>query len=186
MNETLQTILNRRSIRAFKPDPVPQADLDAIVQAGLYAPSGMNRQGVHIVVIRDQALLAHMNALCAAEVLRIGYRLPRVQADDPNYSVFWHAPVVILLADDKAATWAHFDCGAAAENICLAATSLGIGSLVIGSSRLLFQSAEVNALREKLALPEGYEHVCLVALGYTDGEQPKTPPRKPGRVNYLD
>ncbi len=187
MNETIQTILARRSIRSFRPDPLSDQDLDVIVQAGLFAPSGMNRQGVRLVVIRDKNLIAQMDALNAAEILRQGYHLPRLQADDPNYSAFWHAPVVILVAEDKTATWGHFDAGAATENMCLAATSLGIGSLIVGSSRFVFfDSPDADSVIARFALPEGYGYVVTLALGYVDGGLPAPPPRKPDRALYID
>lgn len=66
MNEAYQNLLNRRSVRSYTDQPVPDALLDAVLEAGLYAPSGMNTQGVRLVAIRDPETIAHLSRLNAA------------------------------------------------------------------------------------------------------------------------
>jgi nitroreductase len=73
----------------------------------------------------------------------------------------------------------------AVENMLLAAEFLSIGSCVIASSAFMFMSKEAGRLKKELGLPDGYVHVCTVALGYKDGETPATPPRNKDVINFV-
>jgi len=106
-------------------------------------------------------------------------------AADPNFNTFYAAPTVILLSAADQTQWADFDCAAAAENIALAATSLGLASCIIGSSGALFASHEGPAYLKELGVPDGYHHVCTIALGYAEGGIPPTPPRNRDVINYV-
>jgi len=91
----------------------------------------------------------------------------------------------VLLSGAEDSSFAQIDCGAAAENIALAAASLGIGSCVLTTPAFLFASEKGNAFKGELGIPEGYNHVCCVALGYMDGEKPEARPRDRAVINFV-
>lgn len=139
-NEVLRALLQRRSIRSYQPRQVEKETLEKILEAGLYAPSGMNRQPVALVAVQDRAvrdLLSQWNA--------------RVMGSDGD--PFYGAPtVVVVLADRSASRTALEDGCLALGNMMNAAYALGVGSCWIHRAREVFASAEGKALMESWGL----------------------------------
>jgi nitroreductase len=184
MNPVLESIHARRSIRRFQEKPVPRTDLEAVVAAGILAPNAVNQQRWHFTVIEDKARLDGLVGIIKENILSSGNKFLGERARAPGYHTFYHAPAVVMISGDKDAFAIQLDAGAAAENIALAAQSLGLGSCLMTSPGLLFAGAGGEALKRELGFPAGYTHVCSVALGYTLGEPPATPPRHQDVVNY--
>ena len=147
MNQVLQTILHRRSIRRFAPEQIPEEDLERILQAGLYAPSAGGRQGVLFAVCQDRAVNERLGKIKRANSrprMAQGDRyVSREQpsiADDPAITdAFYGAPTVITLFAPKGFLFSPEDCAAAAENMLLAADSLGVGGCYIGQGWTAFR-----------------------------------------------
>ena len=184
MNETIKVIKSRRSIRKYKTEQITDAQLQEILDCAIYAPNAMNQQKWHFTVIQNQAMLDKMVEIIKESIAKHGSDFLKQRADIPDYHTFYRAPTVIMISADETAPCIHIDCGLAAENIALSAESLNIGSCVIVSSGLLFASEKGNELRKELGMPEGYNHVCTVALGYKD-ENPTAPPRDKDVINYV-
>ncbi len=184
MNDMLRLIAERRSIRSFTEQQISDAELDEILTAGLYAPNARNMQKWHFTAIQDRNLLGRMVEIIKENLAQSGVEFLAERSKDPGYNTFYHAPTVVMLSAPENSPFGQIDCGAAAENIALAATSLGIGSCVMTSPAFLFASEKGNALRPQLGIPEGYNHVCCVALGYADGERPEAPPRDRSAISY--
>ena len=126
MNETMQTILTRRSIRAFKPDMLPRETIDAIIEAGLHAPSGMNTQNTVIIAITDKETRDRLSRDNAA-----------VMGTDRD--PFYGAPVVlVVLAEKGRRTYIH-DGALVMGNLMLAAHALGVGSCWIHRAAETFE-----------------------------------------------
>lgn len=185
MNETLRVIKSRRSIRKYRPDQIAERELEAIAESALFAPSGMNAQQWHFTVIQDKGTLDRMAAITRENIMKSDNESLAHRASDPSFSPFYHAPTLILITADAKARFGQFDCAAAAQNIALAAESLGVGSCIMAMSSFLFASEEGVEFARSLGIPDGYEHVCTVALGYKDGPNPLAPPRKRDVVNYV-
>ena len=185
MNETLEVIRNRRSIRRFRPEQITEHELEAIVESALFAPSAMNAQPWHFTVIQDKRVLDRMAQLMRENMLKSGNEFMMRRASDPSFRPFYNAPTLILITADAKDKFGQFDCAAAAQNIALAAESLGVGSCIMAMSAILFESEEGVELARSLGVPDGYVHVCTVALGYKDGPNPQVPPRKRDVVNYV-
>jgi len=126
-----------------------------------------------------------MVATIKENILQSGIDFLANMVNNPGYHTFYHAPTVIMISADQNAQLAPIDCGAAAQNITLAAESLGIGSCLMTSPGFLFASEKGNAFKKELGIPEGYNHVCTVALGYKAGESPAAPPRNREVINYV-
>ncbi|MFA5374186.1 MAG: nitroreductase family protein [Dehalococcoidia bacterium] len=185
MNEAVRVICNRRSVRQYKAKQITDADLTQILDAALSAPNAMNQQKWHFTVVQDKVMLERMVAIIKENMINSGNELLATRASVPGYNTFHNAPTVILISADEKARFVQIDCGAAAQNIALAAESLFLGSCIITSSAHLFASAKGEELKKKLGIPGGYSHICTVALGYKEGANPVAPPRNDNVINYI-
>lgn len=168
-NKVYETIVGRRSIRAFQPRQVEQEALDAVLRAGLYAPCGRGSQLVTLVAVQDPAVRARLTAMNAAVMGTDG---------DPYYG----APtIVVALASPERPTWVE-DGSCALTVMMEAAHALGLGSCWIHREREMFDSDEGKALLQAWSVPAGMRGVGALALGYPAGEAPKAPERRPGRI----
>lgn len=145
-NPTLKSIYERTSVRAYTSQQVEQATLLELVKAGMAAPTGSNRQPWEFVIVQDRAVLD-----------KIGEIKPPVGK----------APAAIVVLGDTSisGSWT-LDCSAATENILIAATSLGLGSVWTGAyGNTKFE----ELLQQVLGLPDGIMPLCVVAIGYAEG-----------------
>ncbi|MDR2111250.1 MAG: nitroreductase family protein [Spirochaetaceae bacterium] len=166
---TLKDLKNRRSVRAYRPEQIGDEELDAILEAGTYAPSGMGGQSAVIVAAQNKALITKLQKLNAG-VLK-----------DPKAKPFYGAPTVInVLANKKGATPLE-DGNLVIGNIMNAAAALGIGSCYIYRAREVFASAEGQELLKKWSLSKDYVGIGHVVLGYA-AEDPKPAARKEGYI----
>ncbi len=169
MNEAIQNMLDRRSCRAFQKKQVEESALQEILQAGLYAPSGMGKQSPIFVVLQDPAEIAAVSKMNAAVMGTSG---------DP----FYGAPTVVVVLVDSSVGTCVEDGSLAMGNLMLAASSLGVASCWIHRARQVFDSAEGKALLRKWGVPEGYIGVGNCILGYREGEKQAAAPRKENRI----
>lgn len=176
-NEMIGVIKQRRSIRQFDPRQIPADALNTILEAALFAPSALNQQKWHFSVVQNKTLLKKMVQITKANKLNSDIPLLIQKAGGDDYHTYYHAPTVVIVSGDQQAKFIMFDCAAASQNIALAAASLGIGSCIMTSAGFLFASEEGHALKSTLGIPNGYEHVCSIAMGYNKGEWPEAPPR---------
>ena len=153
MNDVMKAIKNRRSIRKYKAEQIGDAELQAIMEAAIYAPSGMNQQKWHFTVIQNPEILAKMADTIRQNMLKSPIEFLVERAKSPDFNVFYSAPTVVIITADEKAHFTEFDCGAAAENITLAAESLNIGSCVIGLASALFESEKADEIKNELGIP---------------------------------
>ncbi|MHC1727014.1 MAG: nitroreductase family protein [Syntrophobacteraceae bacterium] len=165
MNETIKTLLNRRSIRKFKPEPIREDELNAILEAGMYAPSGANQQSALFVVIQDKDILKKLSAMNAAVLGK-------------NIDPYYKAPTVILVFADRSKVTPIEDASLSLGNMFNAAASLGIGSCWIHRTRQMFETEEGKDLLRNWGVTGDYIGVGSCILGYPDGDHPKAAPRK--------
>jgi nitroreductase len=174
MNETLQTIMRRRSVRAFKPDQLDPEELNAIIAAGLNAPSGHNDQSWFFSVIQNRALIDEMSAGSKQVMRDSGVEFLVNMAKNDNFNIYYHAPTVILAAARSAALTPEADISAGIQNMLIAAESLNIGSCWIGLAGYFFDTPEKL---KRAGIPDGYKVHYAVALGHKpEGHRPANPP----------
>lgn len=166
MNEVICAIEGRRSIRSYRTDPVPEEKLEAVVKAGRMAPSAMNQQSWHFVVISGKGAERY-RTYCIEKLGR-----------DPYYG----APAMILVFGKKDAIAPVCDGSLAIGNLLLAAKALGLGSCWIHCVNDLFKE---EAAAAEWGVPAGYRPVGSVALGFPAGEAPAAKPRKEGTVTRI-
>ena len=169
MNETIKTLTERRSVRAYKPDQVPEDVLAQILKAGEYAPSGMGMQSAVMVVVQDPETIQTLSRINASIMGSEG---------DP----FYGAPtVIVVLADSKRGTCVE-DGSLVMGNLMNAAFSLGVDSCWIHRARETFETQEGKALLKKWGLSGDYIGVGNCILGYSAQPHPQAKPRKDGYV----
>lgn len=167
--DTMEAILTRRSVKRYRPDPVPDGLIDRIVEAGLYAASGMNRQSPILIAVTDKKLRDRLSAMNA--------KILGMQTDP-----FYGAPAVIAVLADRSVPTAICDGSLAIGNMMLAAHALGLGSCWIHRAEEEFDSPEGKAILGELGIEGDYVGVGHCIIGYADGPLPEAPARRPGRV----
>ena len=175
MNEVLKAIEERRSIRKYKPDPVPREIIDQIIRAGTYAASGMGRQSTIIVAVTNRELRDRLSRMNAAYG---GWK--------PDFDPFYGAPVVLIVLADKTLANRVYDGSLVMGNLMLAAHALGIGSCWIHRAKEEFDSDEGRAILRTLGVEGEYEGIGHCILGYAEGELPKAADRRENRVFYAE
>ena len=173
-NEVLEAMQMRRSIRSFKPDPVPEADLREIVKAGLYAASGRGSQDTIILAITNPAMVKRLSRLNC-----------EIGGWAPDFDPFYGAPAVLVVLAEKERPTAVYDGSLVMGNLMLAAHSLGLGSCWIHRAKEMFETAEGQALLKKWGVPnaENLRGVGNCILGYAAEGGKKAP--APRKENYV-
>lgn len=169
MNETLKVLKERRSVRKYKAEQIRDEELNAILEAGTWAPSGMGLQSAVMVVVQDPATIAKLSKANA-----------EIQGK-PGTDPFYGAPTVVVLADSSSRNWLQ-DGSLVMGNLMTAAASLHIGSCWINRAMEYFDTAEGKDLLKQWGLPETYRGVGNCVLGYVDGDLPAPKPRKDGWI----
>lgn len=170
MNEVLNVIKNRYSCRSYNGEAVPQEMIEALAMAAVQSPSAMNKQPWQIIVLKDKALLDEMNDSLMDLLSKQEDKSAYERMMSRGGKVFYNAPCAFVIAKKEGT---DLDSGIVAENIALAASSLGLGNVICGMMRMVF-SAENGAKYKEILIPEGYEFGMSVLVGYAT-EQNGTP-----------
>ncbi|OOM80209.1 nitroreductase [Clostridium sp. BL-8] len=185
MNEVIQNILTRRSIRAYTEDQISNDDLNTLLEAAKFAPSGMGTQAWHFTAVQN---IDKINKLISAikEALQKSpvEQLQKI-GSNPNFNPFYNAPTIIITAYDKNSPTKESDSAVALENIMLAAHSLNIGSCWIHALGIVGDDPSVRSILTELGIPENYAIFGTAALGFSSKGEPKASPRKEGTVNIV-
>lgn len=185
MNEVIQNILNRRSVRVYSDEQIKQEDLDLILKAGLYSPSGCNMQSWHFTVVQNKKIMEALNDGSKKLLLDSENEMFRKMAQNENFDIFYNAPTIIVVSGEKSAVTSKIDCAAASENMILAAESLNIGTCWVGLVTFAFMSKNVSEYIKMLQIPDGYEPYYAITFGYKKIPNPKPQPRRENTVNYI-
>ncbi len=174
MNEVLEAIKNRRSVREYKNDPIPRDVLDQILEAGTYAATGMNRQSPIILAVTNREMRDKLSALNAKVMGREG--------SDP----FYGAPVVLVVLADRNVSTHSYDGSLVMANLMLAAHTLGVGSCWIHRAKEVFATEEGKEILRSLGIEGEYEGIGNCILGYPKGDAPIMRPRKENYVYRIE
>ena len=175
MNDMIRAMEERRSIRKFKPDMPAKEDIEQIIEAGLYAANGMGKQATITVAVTNKELRDRLSSTnCQIGGWKDGF--------DP----FYGAPVILIVLADK--NWANrvYDGSLVMGNMMLAAYSLGLGSIWIHRAKEEFEMPEYQQLLKDLHVEGEWEGIGHCAVGYAEGDLPKTAKRKDGRVFWAE
>lgn len=178
-NQVIETIMARRSVRKYLPQPVNRDTMQVILDCGINAPNGQNKQSWAIRVVDNPEFI---NGL--TEVYK---KANPKAAEDPDFrNMFRNAPTVVFIANDTAYDFSQVDCGLLGENMILSAWSMGIGSCCLGGP-IRFMKTDPGAAEylKRLNIPEGYDLLYCIAFGYPD-ESPAAKPRDASKVMFVE
>lgn len=174
----IENIMARRSIRKYKQAPVGRDTMNVILECGINAPNGQNRQSWEVRVVDSPALMDEIK-----EAMAQGH--PDMKPEAVK-GCFRDAPVMVFIARDPSYDFSAYDCGLLAENMMLSAWSLGVGSICLGSPvRFLTDNDACRPVLEKLGFSAGYELCLCVGFGYAD-EAPAAKQRDPEKVKFVE
>ena len=174
MSQVLDAMKARRSIRSFKEELPKKEDIDKIIEAGLYAASGMGGQNTIIIQVTKKELrdeISRMNC--------------KIGGWEDGFDPFYGAPAMLIVLGKKDWPTHVYDGSLVMANLMLAAHALGIGSCWIHRAKEEFETQWGIDLLKSLGVEGEYEGIGHCALGYAEGETPKAADRKEGRVFYL-
>lgn len=184
--EAEKCLEERRSVRSYAPAQIGDAELKSILKIIQDGPTHHNTQLLHFSVVQDAALLAEMSENIRQIMLNSGNAAQIKKASTPGYTPLHHAPTVIFIAGDlKADFHVQTECGIAAGLIVSAASVMGVSSCITASSLFMFRDEYGAKIKKKIGIPDGYQAVCTVALGYVNGEAPEKPEKKKDMVSYV-
>ena len=171
MNETIEVIKSRRSIRKYKTQCPTKEELEAVISAGVCAPSGMNLQSAIIVAVTNPE---EVNALCELCAKVRGQKNP-----------YYGAPAVLLVLAESKSDYKLQDGSLVMGNLMNAAHAIGLGTCWINRLDKVFELPEGKALLEKWSIKGEYTGIASCVIGYPD-EEPQMKPRKENYVYYVE
>lgn len=185
-NDVLKNIKARRSLRAYTGQQVSAADLDTILEAAAYAPSGMGLQTWHFTAVQEPQLLAQLNERIKQAFATSDDPHVRERGLSDSYCCYYHAPTLVIVSNVPTQRWAAMDCACALQNIFLAARSLGIGSCWINQLGQTCDDPGVRQLLTRLGVPADHKVYGCAALGYApDGVVFKDKKLKEGTITIV-
>lgn len=178
-NAVIETILSRRSIRRYQPQAVNRDTMQVILNCGINAPNGQNKQSWEIRVVDNPEFINGISEVFKKENPQM--------AEDPNFkNMFRNAPTVVFIANDTSYDCSQIDCGLLGENMILSAWSMGIGSCCLaGPIRFMTSNPAAAEYLKRLDFTEGYRLLYCIAFGYPD-EAPEAKPRNASKIKYID
>lgn len=178
-NAVIETIMSRRSVRKYKPQAVNRDTMQVILECGINAPNGQNKQSWEIRVVDNPEFINGVTEVFKKEN-------PNA-TKDPNFkNMFRNASTVAFIANDTSYDMSQIDCGLLGENMILSAWSMGIGTCCLGGpARFLTTSPAAAEYLKKLDIPEGYQLLYCIAFGYPD-ETPAAKPRNAAKIKFID
>lgn len=168
--ETLNIIRKRFSCRDFSDRLPSDEDLEAVVRAGLHSASAVNRQPWRIVLIKNKDLIDQLEASGLAHLKAQSDQTVFERVNEREGKLFYHAPRMVIIAIDRnAGDAAKLDAGIVANNIVLAAESLGLNTLYCGMARTAFENEKRGAeFKRKLQFPAAYDFAISILIGYAN------------------
>lgn len=174
MNETLKVLESRRSCRSFRPEMIKKEELQAVIKAGTYAPSGRGRQPSIIIAVTNKELRD-----------RISDENRKIMGAPKGMDPFYGAPVILIVLADKNVHTYKYDGTLVMGNLLNAAASLGLGSIWIHRAKEEFESDFGKQILKDLGIDGDYEGIGHCALGYAMEEASEPAPRKDDYVYYI-
>ncbi|MGA7546066.1 MAG: nitroreductase [Methyloceanibacter sp.] len=184
--ELLEAINGRRSVREYTDEVVNDTVLRELIGLAVQAPSAVNQQPWSFVVIKDRVLLTHISDRAKVHMLKSPLAASASHyhdmLSDPNFQIFYHAPVLIVICAVDAGDWGVEDCALAAENLMLAAYAEGLGTCWIGFAQSWLTTPDGKSA---LGLPPASTPVAPIILGHPRCQSAPVP-RKTPDIRWLE
>ena len=181
-NPVIENIMARRSVRAYKEQAVPRELLEQVVECGINAPNAMNAQQWEVRVVESKAWIDKATEAYKQSVK--GTPAEKMVTEPSFKNMFRNAPAVIFIGH-KPSKYTAVDCGLMAENMMLAAQSLGLGTVCMASPVMFLTQPAGAEFLSSLSFSEGYEPLICIGIGYAD-EEPAAKPRNKEVIKYIE
>ena len=166
-NQVLDTIMQRRSIRAYKPDQISEDQLEAFIKTALISPTASNRQRFHFTVIQDREIINEIEEDVIREIAKTSATELLERIKSRKGKVIYDAPTLIILSAEPS-SYSGIDAGIAVQSLALAAKSMGLDSVILGMLAYAFKGERAEEWKKRLQFPEGYDFTIGIAIGYGD------------------
>jgi nitroreductase len=185
--DVLTAIHSRRAVRDYREESLADNVSASLIDAAIWAPSGVNLQPWSFVVVHEAATLAAFSEKAKALLLGSAADHPELASlrhllASPTFNIFYNAPALIVICATSADEMALKDCCLAAENLMLAATAAGLGTCWIGLSEAWLNTDEGKAA---LGIPSGFRPVAPIVVGRPSGLPPPAPARRTADVRHV-
>jgi nitroreductase len=186
-NETLRVIKQRRSVRSFKDKQIGESELNTVIEAGVYAPSGSGNieNFIHFTVVQNREMLNKINDLAKQFAVQTQVEHLAALGANKEFNCMYDAPTLIIISYNKDWIQPETDCAAAAQNMLLAAESIGLGGCWLYFPLQAFHSSYGNELLKELCIPDEFKPVQSMVLGYKNNENMDTPKREIKNINVI-
>lgn len=172
MNETMKTILNRRSVRSFLDKPIAEEILKDLVDAAMHAPSGMCKKTWQFTVVSNKEIIERLTNVIAKVLDRPGYDM--------------YKPVALIISSNhRDNKFGREDNACALQNIFIAAESYGVGSVWINQLTEISDNPEIRENLKEIGIPDDHVVYGLAALGYANPNAPKPIYKEIGEVKFV-
>ena len=177
-NAAIENMMTRRSIRKYTAEPVSRELLTKIMECGINAPNGQNKQSWEVRIVDNPAVMDEIK-----DAIAKGH--PQMKPEFAH-GCFRDAPIMVFIARDTTYPFSAYDCGMLSQNIMLSAWSYGVGSVCLASPvRMMMDNDACKPVLEKLGFSENYELSLCIGLGWPD-ENPEAKPRMMEKVKFID
>ena len=175
MNELIESMVSRRSVRNYKSDMLPKEIINEIIKGGTYAPTGRGMQSPIIIAVTNKEVRDKLSKINA-----------KILGKSEDFDPFYNAPVVLIVLADKSKPTYIYDGSLVMGNLMLSAHSLGIGSCWIHRAKETFETQEGKEILKSLGIQGDYEGIGNCVIGYSNEPFREAPPRKENYVYYID
>lgn len=175
MNEVIQNMITRRSIRSYKSDMIPKELINEVIKGGIYAPTGRGMQSPIIIAVTNKEIRDKLSKINA-----------KIMGKSEDFDPFYNAPVVLIVLADKSKPTYIYDGSLVMENLMLSAHSLGLGSCWIHRAKETFETIEGKEILSSLGITGDYEGIGNCIIGYSNESNREPQPRKNDYIYYLD
>lgn len=165
-NETLRAIMDRRSIRAYKDEPLSPIQIETLKQAALASPSARNLQSWHFSFVTNRQVIGTIEQAVVSGLEQSADSQMTERIKSRGGTIFYNAPLVVFISSDRESRWSGIDAGIAVENLALAAHSMGLGSVIVGLCAVAFEND--RNLAKLAGFPEDCDFSIAIAIGSPD------------------
>jgi nitroreductase len=185
---TIQTIFSRRSVRSYLSKNIDKDTIDVLLQCAARAPTTINEEPCEFLIIQDLEVLKEISDIAkpffTKSMYTSGYsgKHDVYLFTDPKFNIFYDANTLIVILSKKTGPYLEAGCWLAAENLMLAASSMGLGTCVIGSAE---EALNQPYLKELLGIPEYMQAICPIIAGFPNGDSPESSRKEHKIVSWL-
>ena len=165
MNTTIDTIMARKSIRAFKPEPVTKEQLETLINVALTSPTARNTLNWHFTFIQNNETILEFEKDIVEGIMNGDVEVLKERTKERGNKAVYDAPLLVVISAEKT-QYSHIDGGIAVQSLAIAAKSMGLDSVILGLPALVFEGNRAEHWTKELNFPKGFEFVISIAIGH--------------------